>query len=104
MKETFEKILKVEAECDEIKHRARSDAKRTKDIATATGKELVKERRRDANKRAYEIMDKANQNADALIARAKQEINTEYINLTASAEKNMKNAVEYIVEKVINSL
>jgi len=100
MKESFEKLLQVEAECDEIKQKARLDAKRIKDRATASGKELVKEKRREANKRAYEIMDKANQNAEAANARVKQEINVEYLNMTAIAERNMKKAAEYIMERI----
>jgi len=100
MKETFERLLQVEAECDEIRHKARHEARVIKDRATASGKELVKEKRRDANKRSYEIMDNANQNADAMIARVKQEINVEYQDLTAAAERNIKKAAEFIMERV----
>ena len=100
MKETLEKILQIEAECEETKRNARHEAKRVKDAAAAAGKESVREKRREANKRAYEIIEKANQNADAAVARVKQEINTEYKNLTTAADRNMKKAAEYITERV----
>ena len=102
MKETLEKILRIEAECEEIKKNSKHEAKKIKDGAIDSGKELVKGKKRDANKRAYEIIDKANQNADALLARVKQEIKVEYTNLTATAEHNMKKAVDYIIEKVVD--
>jgi len=104
MKETLEKILQIEADCEEIKKNSRHEAKKIKDGAIASGKELVKEKRRDANKIAHEIIDKANQNADALIARVKQEINVEYKNLTATAEHNMKKAAERVAERIVEDL
>ena len=100
MKETLEKLLAVEAECEETKHNARNEARRIKDAATAAGKDLVREKRRGANQRSFEILDTANQNADVLLARVKQEINVEYANLTATAGRNLKKAAERIVERI----
>jgi len=100
VKETFERLLQVEAECDEIRQKAKHEARLIKDKAITSGKELVKEKRRDANKRSYEIMDNASQNADAMIARVKQEINVEYQDITAAAERNIKKAAEFIMERV----
>ena len=104
MKEMLEKILQVEAECEEIKKNSKHEAKKIKDGAIDSGKELVKGKKRDANKRAYEIIDKANRNADAMVDRVKQEINVEYKNLTGIAERNMKKAAEYVMERIIDSL
>ena len=104
MKETLEKILQIEAECEEIKKDSRHEAKKIKDSAIDSGKELVKSKKREANKRAYEIIDNANQNADALIARVKQEINVEYKDLTATAERNMKKAAEHVMERIVEGL
>ena len=104
MKETLEKILRIEAECEEIKKNSKHEAKKIKDDAIASGKELVKEKRRDAHQRAYEIIEKANKNADVLIDRAKQEINVEYKDLTATAERNMKKAAEHIMERIVDGL
>jgi len=102
MKETLEKILKIEAECEETKRNARHDARLIKEGAADAGKELVRERRRAANRQANEIIEKANQNADALIARVKEEINVEYKNLSATAERNMKRAADHIVERIVS--
>ena len=102
MKEMFEKILQVEAECEEIKKNSIHEAKKIKENAIESGKEHVKGKNRDANKLAYEIIDKANQNADAALTRVKQEIKTEYTNLTTTAEHNMKKAAEYIVGRVVD--
>lgn len=104
MKETLERILKTEAESVEIKNNSKQEARRIKDASVASGRELVKEKRREGNKRANEIMEKANQNADALISRVKQEINVEYKNLSAIAERNIKKAAEHIVERITDGL
>ena len=102
MKETLEKILQVETESEETKRASKITALKIKDEAINTGRELIREKKRDANKEAHEIIVKANQNADAQIAGVRQEISIEYKNLTVIAERNVKKAAGYIVERIIS--
>jgi len=101
MKETLDKILNIEAESEQMKRDSKNEAIRIKDTAVNSGRELVKEKKRDANKEAHMIIVKANENADAMINGVRQEIEIEYKNLTTVAARNMKKAAEHIVERVI---
>ena len=101
MKETLDKILNIEAESEQMKRDSKNEAIRIKDTAVNSGRELVKEKKRDANREAHMIIVKANENADAMINGVRQEIEIEYKNLTTVAARNMKKAAEHIVERVI---
>ena len=100
MKETLDRILQIETESEEIKRNSKIDAIKIKDEAINAGRDLVREKKRDANKQAHEIVVKANQNADAQITGVRQEIDVEQKNLTVIAERNMKKATEFIVERI----
>ena len=104
MKETLDKILQVEAKSEEIKRDSKSEAQKIKDTAVNAGRELITEKKRDATKEAHEIIVKANENADAMLAGIRQEIEIENKNLTAIAERNMKKAAAYITERVISDI
>ena len=101
MKETLDKILQDETESEELKRDSKNEAQKLKDAATDSGRELVKEKKRKANKEANKIIVKANENAETAIAGARQDVKIEYQNLTAIAGRNMKKAAEFIVERVI---
>jgi len=104
MKETLDKILHVETESEELKRDSKNEAQQIKDAATNSGRELVKEKKRRANKEANKIIVKANKDADTVIAGVRQDIKIEYQNLTAIAGRNMKKTAEFIVERVISDI
>ena len=100
MNDVLEKMMRIEAECEDIKRSSELEVKRIKENAAQSGKDMLKEKKRDANRQAYELVVKANKNADAMIERAKQETIGECTDLAAAAERNITKAAEYIVEKV----
>jgi len=104
MKETLDKILQAETKSEEIKRDSKTDARKIKDEAINSGRELVKEKKRDATRESHEIIINANKNADNMIAGIRQEISIENKNLTAIAERNMKKAAEYITERVMRDI
>ena len=101
MKETLDKILQIEAESEQMKRDSKNESVRIKEEAINSGRELVKEKKREANKEAHMIIFKANENSEAIISGVRQEIEIEYKNLTTVADRNMKKASEYIIERVI---
>ena len=101
MKETLDKILQVETESEGRKRDSNIEALKIKNAAINSGRELVKERKREANKEAQKIIVKANESAETMIAGVRQDIEIENKNLTAIAGRNMKKATEYVVERVI---
>jgi len=104
MRETLDKILQVEADSEEIKKSSKADALKIKDEATNSGRELIREKKREANAEAHEIIVKANKNADEMIAGVRQEISIEYKNLSIVAEHNIKKTAEHIVERIISDI
>jgi len=100
MNDVLEKMMRIDAECEDIKRSSELEAKRIKETATQSGKDMLKEKKRDAARQAYELVVKANENADAMIERAKQETIGECRELAATAERNLTKAAEYIIEKV----
>ena len=104
MKDTLDKILQVETKSEGIRKDSKTDAQKIKDAAINSGRELIKEKKRDATKESHEIIVNANKNADNMIAGIRQEISIENKNLTAIAERNMKKAAEYITERVISDI
>jgi len=104
MKDTLDKILQVETKSEGIRKDSKTDAQKIKDAAINSGRELVKEKKRDATRESHEIIVNANKNADEMIAGIRQEIIIENKNLTAIAERNMKKAAEYITERVMRDI
>ena len=104
MKETLDKILQVETESEEIKRASGINAVKIKDEAINTGRDLVREKKRDANIKANEIIVKANKNAEEQIAGVRQEIAIEHKSLTVVAERNKTKAAEFIVERITNDI
>jgi len=104
MKETLDKILQVETESEELKRDSKYEAQKIKDAATNSGRELVKEKKRMANKEANKIIVKANKDAETVVTGVRQDIKIEYQNLTTIAGRNMKKTAEFIVERVISDI
>ena len=104
MKETLDKILEVETKSEEIKRDSKQNAVKIKDAAISSGRELILEKKRDANKEAHDIIVNANNNSDAMISRIREEIRIENNNLTIVAERNKNKAASYIIERVISDI
>jgi len=102
MNDVLEKMMRIEAECEDIQRNSELEVKRIKENAAQAGKDMLKEKKRDANRQAYELVEKAKKNADAMIERTKQETVGECADLAAAAGRNIKKAAEYIVEKVLS--
>ena len=104
MRETLDKILKIEADSEDIKRNSKSDASKIKDEAVNSGRELIREKKREANAEAHNIIVKAHENADSMIAGVRQDIDIEYKNLTVIAERNIEKSAEFIVERIISDI
>jgi len=104
MKETLDKILQVEADSEDIKRNSKTDALRVKDEAVNSGRELIRDKKREANEKAHEIIVKAHENADTMIAGVRSDIDIEYKNLTIIAERNIEKSAEFIVERIISDI
>jgi len=104
MKDTLDKIIQVEAESEEIKRTSKANASKLKDEATNSGRELIREKKREANAEAHDIIVNAHKNADEMIAGVRNEIDVESKNLTVIAERNIIKASEQIVERIISDI